>query len=900
MSPSEGPDPERSKERAADPGGAGEGDNPLDGVLRRLGSHAQRETRYVLRGEIARGGMGAIFEVWDEDLRRTMAMKVLLGGKAGSQPTAEEVHPRTLARFLEEAQVTAQLDHPGIVPVHELGLEDQGRVYFTMRLVKGRNLREIFDLAREGREGWNQTRVLMILLKVCEAMAYAHSKKVIHRDLKPDNVMVGRYGEVYVMDWGLARVLGTKDLHDLRPDTKAMSLSIVDSDRRIGSASAPPESTLYTMDGDVVGTPAYMSPEQARGEIDRLGPRSDVYSVGAMLYHLFSGQTPYVAQGARVTNHMVLRWVLEGPAKPLQELDPKLPAELVAICEKAMAREPEERYATMLELAEDLRAYLEQRVVRAYETGAVAEFRKWVRRNRPLAASGAAVLLLALGGLGAVGYVQAQGKRTERELRQIAETQAEEARRQEAAALRERSNVLRLSAFQVLEDLEREADGLWPARPEKIEAYEAWLARAGELVAGLDAHRRTLEELGTRARAPTPEELEAEVSGPRTSRFADAEDAWWHGQLEKLVTNILGFADAETGLIHGTSERFGWGIERRLAFARGVAELTVSGQRARALWVEAAASIADAARSPQYGGLRLEPQLGLLPLGPDPRSGLWEFAQIETGAAPVRDREGELVVTEDTGLVFVLIPGGTFAMGALADASAASNYDPEALAIEGPVNDVTLDPFFLSKYEMTQGQWRTLTSGNPSTYAPGASTYQVDLTHPVEQVSWTVCTRVLERLGLALPTEAQWEYAARAGTDTPWWSGPDRESLDGAANLADSFAYSQGAGSGPYEAWLDDRFDIHAPVGTYRPNPFGLCDVHGNVWEWCRDMACGYDAPVRPGDGERQAEGAVTRSVRGGAFNTNAAGSRSSARQSATSELRVASIGLRPARPIAR
>jgi len=316
--------------------------------------------------------MGMILRVWDEDLRRELAMKVVLG--ESGQATAGEVTPKVLGRFLEEAQVTGQLDHPGIVPVHELGLDQRGAVFFTMRLVKGRDLKEIFDLVAghgsdKGGEEWTVTRVLWVLLKVCEAMAYAHSKGVIHRDLKPANVMVGRFGEVYVMDWGLARVLGQPDRHDLRLRREDTSLTMVQSDRR-ADVSHSADSVLFTMDGDVVGTPAYMAPEQARGQIDRLGPRSDVYSLGAMLYHLLTGTMPFVTADARVSQHMVLRWALEGPPRPVHSLKPDVPEELVAICDKAMAREPEQRYADMGALAEDLRAYLENRVVKAYRRGA--------------------------------------------------------------------------------------------------------------------------------------------------------------------------------------------------------------------------------------------------------------------------------------------------------------------------------------------------------------------------------------------------------------------------------------------------------------------------------------------------------------------------------------------------
>ena len=230
-------------------------DLPSTALLKRLSEHTLKRSRYRLHGEIARGGMGAILRVWDDDLRRPLAMKVILG-RAGA-PASERTPPvdtRELARFLEEAQVTGQLDHPGIVPVHELGLDSEGRAYFTMKLVKGRDLKGIFDLVFEEREGWNETRALGVILKVCEAMAYAHAKGVVHRDLKPANVMVGNFGEVFVMDWGLARVLGRKDVHDLRLQAEASPISSVKTERHEERLEAP-DSPLLTRDGDIVGTP---------------------------------------------------------------------------------------------------------------------------------------------------------------------------------------------------------------------------------------------------------------------------------------------------------------------------------------------------------------------------------------------------------------------------------------------------------------------------------------------------------------------------------------------------------------------------------------------------------------------------------------------------------------------
>jgi tRNA A-37 threonylcarbamoyl transferase component Bud32 len=346
--------------------------------------------------------MGAVFKAWDKDLRRSLALKVAL---QGSSSTAAAHSTLKLARFVEEAQITGQLDHPGIVPVHEMGVDGEGRVFFTMRLVRGRDLRRIFDLYWNQEEDWTQTRILHVLLKVLEALAFAHTKGVIHRDLKPSNVMVGRFGEVYIMDWGVARILGTKDTRDLRLKSATDTLSAVHSDRH-EHADIEPESSVVTMDGEVLGTPAYMPPEQARCETELLSQRSDVYSVGAMLYHLLCGQTPYVPRGARIAPWMVLMRVLEGAPKPILELNPQAAPELVAICEKAMQREAADRYANAEAMKSDLEAFLENRVVAAFETGVVAEVRKWVARNRALAGSLMALVVLVFVGLAGFGYTQ--------------------------------------------------------------------------------------------------------------------------------------------------------------------------------------------------------------------------------------------------------------------------------------------------------------------------------------------------------------------------------------------------------------------------------------------------------------------------------------------------------------
>ncbi len=891
------------------PSGGAETTGASREILDRLQSRGGENQRYELREELARGGMGVIFKVRDNDLRRDLAMKVVLGFNNRVADATKDVAPKTLGRFLEEAQVTGQLDHPGVVPVHHLGVDDENRVFFTMRLVKGQNLHEIFSALHAGEEKWSLTGLLWNMLKVCDAMAYAHSKQVVHRDLKPANVMVGRFGEVYVMDWGLARIIGEEDKHGLYAGPTA-PMAVVESDRREeATASQYPDSHLFTVDGDVVGTPAYMAPEQARGEIDRLGARSDVYSAGAMIYHLLTGSPPYSTPEANLSQHVVLRWVLEGPPKPLHQLVPDSPLELIAICEKAMARQPGDRYADMEELAEDLRAYLENRVVSAYQTGAMAELKSWVRRNRPLAIASAVAFLSTIVGLASVGYVQSEERKvaeTERtraeDNERLAQTSLGEARRQEGIANRERANVLRLSAFQQLLDLREEADGLWPIDPERIPGLEAWLVKAKLLVAGLSpsadgqdhGHHRQLELLRSRGR-----KVEAPATDTEPPQvffaFETDNDKWWYNRLVQLISEIEAFSHPEGGLIDGLSSH-GWGVRRRLAALRRIEEETLTSSLAQERWTQAIASIRDVEQCPLYGGLVIRPQRGLLPIKRNEDTGLWEFCHIASGVAPDPETPDYDMVGEASGVVLVLLPEGDFLMGT-SPAPSRNNYDRQSKTDEQPVRRVNLDAFFISKFELTQGQWARMCGARPSRFQAGEvdSGRQITDRNPVETISWYDATTQLFRLGLSVPTEAQWEYAARAGAESAWWSGEDERSLAGVANLNDSFAKRNGAPWLGTMAWLDDEHLCHAPVGTYAPNDFGLFEVHGNVFEWCRDVFLRYDVNPQSGTGERLGKD-VTRVTRGGSFVNNASMARLGSRDNAYPEVSSPWMGVRPAR----
>lgn len=329
-------------------------------VDREGGTRARIGGRYEDLGLIGVGGMGEVRRVRDEQLGRTLALKVL---------HAPLVHnPSVLQQFLREARATAQLQHPNIVPVHDLGRLPDGRSWFTMKEVHGRTLQEVVTEVhavsksrwQTGAQGWTFRRMVGAYLSVCRAVAYAHERGVVHRDLKPGNVMVGRLGEVYVLDWGLAKLVG-------RGDRVAAASELQEGHTARGSSDAPEGA------GRVVGTPAYMPPEQARGELDRIGTRSDVYALGALLYQILSGRAPY--EGSRPS--AVLHQVLAGPPLPVGDaapamplgfsslgagtdrpVGPALPAELVQACGRAMAREPFQRFSSALELAELVESWL--------------------------------------------------------------------------------------------------------------------------------------------------------------------------------------------------------------------------------------------------------------------------------------------------------------------------------------------------------------------------------------------------------------------------------------------------------------------------------------------------------------------------------------------------------------
>lgn len=319
--------------------------------------------RYEQVAEHARGGLGRVVRAVDKRLGRTVAVKELLKKNDSNE-----------ARFMREAMITARLEHPGIVPVHEAGRWPNGDPYYVMKLVEGKTLKEAIATCDSLRE---RLALLPHVIAVADAVGYAHSEGVIHRDLKPSNIMVGNFGETIVVDWGLAR------------DRKRDVPEPEGGDYEPSSGSGP----CSTVSGKVVGTPAYMSPEQARGEL--VDERCDVYAIGCVLYELLCGTPPH----ADITPQATLDRVLAGPPRPLAAAVPHLPGELGTIVAKAMARCPDDRYATATALAEDLRRYQTGKLVSAHTYSTLALLRKKVAQHRGVVtiALASAVALAAVG-----------------------------------------------------------------------------------------------------------------------------------------------------------------------------------------------------------------------------------------------------------------------------------------------------------------------------------------------------------------------------------------------------------------------------------------------------------------------------------------------------------------------
>lgn len=854
-------------------------DRPDDGLFAR---------RYRLERSIGRGGQGEVWLAHDHVLDRFVAVK-LCGPAFGE--SSERL------RLQKEAKFAARIEDPRICRIHGVEVAD-GHSYIVMEYVEGKTLGALLAerAAPYGQGDAESIRTVAILFReIATAIGRAHAAGIVHRDLKPNNLMIKPDGSPVVLDFGLAR--------------------------------AEDDTERVTIVGDVIGTPGYMSPEQIEGRIDAVKAHSDVFALGVMMCEALTLRHPFDAAndvGRRAR-------ILAGDSTSVRSLAPSVPFVLATIVETAIEHAPERRYSTASRLAADIEAYLEHRPITARPISTARRAAMFVKRHRTrFAWAGAAVVLLCAIG---AAILAMQSSAIEREIRQV-----------DALAARLRA-------------ANTSYPNLWPHDPPSILAASAWCTEVSALIAQLPQLRQRRDRLEaestTRALAAA-RDSEAELTTARDGleqefeRVAAERDLFpdWPQddsrpfspaaririELESIEREIAEldrasaeahptptFSRSETQRLHASIAALIEGLEdvakrsstqpslpfaeARVAWARDVVG-RVEGVDAEA-WRRTIEEIADSTQNEIYGGMILRPQFGLVPLGKNPSTNLFEFLHLDTGRIPPPGLTRRYASDPSQGIVFVLLPGGTFTMGLDEDSNAEELQWKDH---EAPEHEVTMGPFFIAACEMTQQQWYALTGSHPSTrktFRMRDGRERADLPVPLESVDWETAISTLQRVGFDLPTEAQWEYAARGGHDVDYYFPSDLKRMaafDGSfANCADLTFLGHSAPAMRGAEWKDGRTfavdeAIYAwPVGSRGASPFGLHDMSGNVAEWCRDAKVSYQIEAKGPEGLRAALG-ERRVVRGGSFETSLGQCRVSYRAEMHRQQVSDSIGFRPIR----
>lgn len=782
---------------------------------------------YQLLDVLGEGGTGIVYRaLQDAPLQREVALKLL---KPGSE--SEE----TLRRFRREQHVLARLDHPGIARLLDAGTSESGP-YLSMELVRGGDIVESCDCNRAGlRER------LLLFVAICRAVQHAHQKGVLHRDLKRKNVLLEHEGAARrpkVIDFGVSRI-------DL----------------------APVGTTELTLAGIPLGSMEAMSPEQAGGDPAQVDARTDVFGLGAILYELLCGAAPYAAlELSKLSFEQVLRVIREvDPERPsrraakLLSEDPaiatrrgltaktlvhRLRGELDWMVMKALAKDPACRYATADAFANDIERYLAGEVVEARRSSAWYRVRKTFQRHRIAVLVSAFVGVLLWIGLG-VALGAWNRARTMHARAQL-------------ASARERRLLDRLR----IRDLERRFPYCWPTQGPRTAAFapiDEWLEESSLLLGRAPHLLHAGSESFRESASPLPSLTEFDIARLRT-RHVEMErrryvlDSTW-SLWERVLEDTRGRPGFEDLAFDRRSDLIPLGLDLDRTLVPGDNEQVVA-----PLWVFA---VAGSGSLPEW---------------------------VDDDGNPVAYGEpGRAVWTPEMAILLVLIPGGTFWRGAQNVDPAGPNYDvhvwddpqPDGKR-ESPVDLVRVRPFLIGKYEVTTEQYHlfmSATNSPPPDYDGDASYDKPG--HPIVGVQWLEAKMFSTWFGLDLPSEAEWEYACRAGTSTPFWNGaPPAE--------ASRFVWTRAAvANGP------EAVNV-SPRGPY-PNAFGLHNVHGNVEEWCEDHHWPtYRGAPTDGSARIGAEDSTRhRSLRGGSWLVTPEHCRSSARFRRSETFSDPTIGFR-------
>lgn len=835
---------------------------------------------YRLIRELGRGGQGAVWEAQDERLNRRVAVKLLHRMGIGGGEALE--------RFQREAAITARLEHPAICPIFDTGMEGD-LPWIVMPLIKGEPLsstiarsavssNETEMVSFEDDEETEETPSpsqpprlpreairdrIKLFIQAARGLHAAHEAGIVHRDIKPDNMMVTGDGRLILMDFGLARDL--------------------DEDVRL------------TADGVLFGSPAYMSPEQLTRQTIELDRRTDVWSLGVSLYEAVTTALPFKGSTRQQLYSAIIGAGLDNPRR----MNPNIDRDLAVVLETALERDLERRYATAGDLADDLQRILDHRPIAARPAGRMLRLRRWARRN-PAVAMVSALLFLVLTTATIVST---------RALNEARDT------------FEDWQDVSAPSMFLGLEDSFEST--FWPSVPGQLGRMRHMLDQTEQLLADLPRHEARLRRLEKRAlpydeadreadhaatrialaqerlASPRDEEriklLEARLQERLTWRFDSASEEVTHLGLRRLVRSLHSLDEPA----HPARMTLGT-MRERVAFASTIKNRSID-DLARA-WSQVNEAVAKDVR---FEGVTISPQLGLAPLGPDKSSGLQEFADLASGLPPKRDAEGKLQLTPESGVVFVLIPPGRFFVGATLDEKG-PNYDGNAVTRnESPPLAATLPAFLLSKYEVTVAQWKRVMGTPGMAYGPeGMSRHHQEKLeekpswlNPVESVNWSEALRFCRRIDATLPSETEWEYASRAGRAYAVFpQGNYPEDLAGHGNFRDKTAEAAGWVAGGGILPFEDGWVYPAPVGSFTPNPYGLHDLQGNVSEWCRNVEA-----IREPDRQRPDQTGHPHdsgTLRGGSYGDTVRRFRTSARQFLNRTQSSLYIGFRPMRPL--